>query len=186
MGGYHHGRLRESLIAEGLLLLAESPQGDISLRALARRVGVTPNAAYRHFADKGALLVALAAEGFRQLQTAQQQAARDAPPGQMLSLSGRAYLRFAWENPALFRLMFGAHLADREDAELRAAAAEAYQALRRGVATAKDAQAEAVDVEAATLRAWGLVHGLSHLMLDGQLNFMPSGPLAAAEQVLGF
>ncbi len=71
---YHHGDLRRALVEEALLLLAESGDGGFSLRELARRVGVTANASYRHFANKDALLQALASEGFRRLRAAQREA----------------------------------------------------------------------------------------------------------------
>ena len=71
---YHHGDLRRALVDEALVLLAESGDGGFSLRELARRVGVTANASYRHFANKDALLQALAAEGFRRLSAAQREA----------------------------------------------------------------------------------------------------------------
>ncbi|HLU92147.1 MAG TPA: helix-turn-helix domain-containing protein, partial [Pedomonas sp.] len=64
---YHHGNLQEELIATALEMLEAQAEGNISLRELARRVGVSPNAAYRHFPDKEALLAALAAEGFQRL-----------------------------------------------------------------------------------------------------------------------
>ncbi|KAF0808534.1 TetR family transcriptional regulator [Alcanivorax xiamenensis] len=165
-------------------MLAESAGGDISLRQLARRVGVTANATYRHFANKNALLAALAAEGFRRLQEGQGEAVRLADPGQGLREAGLAYLRFAWRHPALFRLMFGPTLSHQGDEELTRVAAASFRALRSAVAVARGVDEEAAGVEGATLRTWGLVHGLSHLMLDGQFGWRAESPLAVAEQAL--
>ncbi|AFT72615.1 TetR family transcriptional regulator [Alloalcanivorax dieselolei B5] len=176
--------MRESLIQEGITLLSENQDAQISLRELARRVGVTANATYRHFANKEALLAALAAEGFRRLGKGQSEAAGTSGPGPALLRAGRAYLRFAWHNPALFRLMFGSTLANRDDPELAEVARVSFRSLRLAVATAKGVEEQAPGVETATLRAWGLVHGLSHLMLDGQLSAISASPLDAAEQAL--
>lgn len=181
---YHHGNLRETLIEQGIALLAERADGDISLRQLARRVGVTANATYRHFANKNALLAALAAEGFRRLQEGQGEAVRGADPGQGLREAGLAYLRFAWRHPALFRLMFGPTLNRQGDEELTRVTAASFRALRSAVAAAHGLDEEAAGVEGATLRTWGLVHGLSHLMLDGQFGWRAESPLAVAEQAL--
>ena len=97
---YHHGDLRRALVDEALVLLAESGDGGFSLRELARRVGVTANASYRHFASKDALMLAVAAEGFRRLRVAQQ-AAEAAAEGaeRRLVAGGLSYLRFAHANP---------------------------------------------------------------------------------------
>jgi len=105
---YHHGALREALIEAGLAALEQGDvAGDISLRALARSVGVSPTAVYRHFPDKRALLAALAAEGLNRLGEAQARAAKEAGGGAAgFSASGRTYVRFALAHPALFRLMF--------------------------------------------------------------------------------
>ncbi|HEX4869120.1 MAG TPA: TetR/AcrR family transcriptional regulator [Moraxellaceae bacterium] len=167
---YHHGRLREALVTEGLRLLEESGEGAFSLRELARRLGVSANAAYRHFASKEALLEALAAEGFRRFAAGQLMAARggDSPQAGFLA-AGRAYVAFAEAHPALFRLMFGRFSADRHGDELAAAGELAYEGLRHGVAAALGRPVADPEVDVAVLRAWSLVHGLSHLVLDGQL-----------------
>jgi len=70
--GYHHGNLREALLERGLVLLEQGPETDFSLRELARRVGVSANATYRHFANKEALTRAMAGAGFRRLTPDQQ------------------------------------------------------------------------------------------------------------------
>lgn len=167
---YHHGHLREALLREGLRLLEEGGEAGFSLRELARRVGVSANAAYRHFASKEALLEALAAEGFRRFGTAQLAAATGAGhPLRGFLAAGRAYVDFARAQPALFRLMFGRFSAGRAEGEMSEAGETAYQGLRHAVAAALGKGVDDPVVEVAALHAWSLVHGLALLVLDGQL-----------------
>ncbi len=174
MKAYHHGNLHAELITHGFALLETTGDGNISLRELARHVGVTPNAVYRHFADKEALLVALAAEGFRRLAHAQRGAVgtRRFDAGTALRSAGRAYVSFATGNPALFRLMFGRFTATHRSAELMEAYAATEQLLRGFVSSALPPDASERAVTAAAVHAWALVHGLSSLALDGQLQSM--------------
>jgi AcrR family transcriptional regulator len=161
---YHHGALRPALIAAARALLDEGGPEAVGLREAARRVGVTPTATYRHFRDKEALLAAVAAEGFREFGAALTAAGRAADP---LPAMGAAYIDFALAKPGMFRLMFSPLLAARADnPDLRAAAEAAFEALRGGV-RARGRAGEGVD--AAAIGAWSLVHGLSHLILDGVL-----------------
>ncbi len=190
---YHHGDLRNALIDAGLTALEAHDASELSLRALARELGVSANAVYRHFADKDALLSALAAEGFRRFAREQREARAllDTDP----AATGLGYIRFAQRHPALFRLMFGRFTRACDSAELQEAALAAFGQLLEdsrapapagstGPAAGGSAPAhEAID-EATMLRAiarWSLVHGLSHLMLEGQLSFF--GPGAASEQL---
>ncbi|MDE2595168.1 MAG: helix-turn-helix transcriptional regulator, partial [Burkholderiales bacterium] len=106
---YHHGNLRAALIEAGLQALEQTDASELSLRAIAREVGVSANAAYRHFADKQGLLSAMAAEGFRRFSAAQQTAqkaaqrqASEGAPGTCSAATGHAYIAFAQAHPALF------------------------------------------------------------------------------------
>src|SRR3546814_12186691 len=112
---YHHGDLRAAVIAAGLKRLAEDAGGELGLRALARDVGVSATALYRHFPDKEALLDALAEEGLRRLGALQAQAWLKAGGGRAgFKATGIAYVRFAHDAPALFRLSFSRQLPDRK------------------------------------------------------------------------
>ena len=168
---YHHGNLREALVAAGLAALEARPHEELRVRELARTVGVSANAAYRHFADRDALLAAIAAEGFRRFGAAAQEGVgRDAGPLDAMRAEGRTYVEFARENPALFRLMFGAMSRTTTD-ELAAAAEATFDVLRAGVAAMlgiEDLDDRRVMVGA--VYAWSVVHGRSHLVLDGQLD----------------
>lgn len=169
-GSYHHGHLREALVRDGLLLLEETGEAGFSLRELARRLGVSANAAYRHFASKEALLEAMAAEGFRRFAAAQAAALAGAgDPARGFLAAGRAYVAFAEAQPALFRIMFGRFAAGRGEGEMRLAGEAAFQGLRLGVAALLGRPLDDAAVDVAALQAWSLVHGLSHLVLDGQL-----------------
>ena len=125
---YHHGQLRPALIAEARTLLDAGGPAAVSLREAARRAGVSATASYRHFADKDALLAAVAAEGFREFGEALAAPIRQGKP---FSEMGRAYVEFALTHPGLFRLMFSPLIAKRhEHPDLAAGADRAFEALR--------------------------------------------------------
>lgn len=193
---YHHGDLRNALIDAGMNALATQDAAELSLRALARELGVSANAAYRHFADKDALLSALAAEGFRRFAAEQansrcttgpgpgQAGLKGGPQDEALS-SGLRYVQFAQRHPGLFRLMFGRFLLASQDAELQGAAMAAFMQLLEQ-SRAPDAPPGPPD-EATLMRAlarWSLVHGLSHLLLEGQLGLFGAQPDGLVRAVL--
>jgi AcrR family transcriptional regulator len=162
---YHHGDLRGALIEAGLKALETTDPGELSLRGLAREVGVSATAVYRHFPDKRALLGALADAGVGMLFAAQKAAADSAGGGAKgFAATGRAYVRFAIAHPGLFRLIFthaelagGPELADNPAARLLR---ENAQALSGG----DDAETRRIIV-----RSWAVAHGLAMLILDGHL-----------------
>mgnify|MGYP006168392301 FL=1 len=174
---YHHGDLRNALIDAGLTALETQDAADLSLRALARSVGVSANAAYRHFADKDALLSALAAEGFRRFARDQAATGTHALNADQALASGLRYVQFAQRHPGLFRLMFGQFLHARNDSALQEAAMQSFaQLLAQSRPPRPDGRAPSGPPDEATLlRAlakWSLVHGLSHLLLEGQLDIL--------------
>lgn len=184
--GYHHGRLREALVEAGLQLLEEMDRADLSLREVARRVGVSANAVYHHFANKEALLAALAAEGFRRLGQAQLNPPPEATGTRSpLHQAGLAYVRFAMAHPALFRLMYGGFTAGQNHPELVNASMDSLevsmQAANRHLPGGGDATpASPQDM----LLLWSIVHGLSNLALGGQLGYFGSEPGEIADAVL--
>src|SRR5258707_7214489 len=103
---YHHGDLRAACLRAAMELLEEDGAAGLSVRAVARRASVSPNAPYRHYADRDALVSAVAAEGYREL--AEELAAAHPFPSTPDDLAGVAvtYVQFALEHPALFRVMF--------------------------------------------------------------------------------
>ncbi|TNC11012.1 TetR/AcrR family transcriptional regulator [Methylobacterium terricola] len=167
-GAYHHGDLRRSLIAAAQALLRTGGIEAVTLREAARQAGVSHNAPYRHFPSREALLAAVAAEGFRILHRAQADAAEGAAPADRLKAFGRAYLRFAAEDRASFRLMFGGALDPADHPELAAVAKRTYGALES--VAGDDATPGTGFVGRDALRAWALVHGLAHLVADRQID----------------
>ena len=107
---YHHPNLRQALLDQALLMIAESGGPHFSLRELAKEVGTTHAAVYRHFADRSALLDALTASGFARLSSYQQRELdkADPEPLEQLVALALAYVRFAIENPGFFALLFNA------------------------------------------------------------------------------
>ncbi len=163
--GYHHGNLRATLIETGLEALNQNDADGLSLRDVARQVGVSATSVYRHFPDKQAFVDALCAEGSHILARAQR-AAMEAAGGQQkgLDASGLAYVRFAIAYPALFRLMNRARPGDpgpndRDNPAMRE--------LRANIATLLPAAATNRQHGIRALRAWALVHGVAMLVLDG-------------------
>lgn len=167
---YHHGDLRNALVEAGLQLLESRPQGELTLREVARAVGVSPTAVYRHFADLQALRTALALAGLDRLAQAQRQATAQAGGGAAGFLaSGLAYVRFAVGQPLLFRLVFScAQPDDLLDAGADSVSA-ALRDLRQDIDKLLPATSTPAQRKATALHAWALVHGLAQLVLDKQI-----------------
>ncbi len=154
MSTYHHRNLRAALLRAAGKRLEKQGIAALSLREAARRTGVSHNAPYRHFADREALLAALAAQGFDRL--------RQAMHGQSGRGIGEAYVRFALQHPQRFRLMFGGgQIAPEKYPQLRAAACSAFDQLQTAFS------GYAGDARSAAVAAWSLVHGLCYLILEG-------------------
>lgn len=163
---YHHGDLRAALIAEGLKQLELSGEAALSLRGLAKAVGVSPNAPYRHFADKTALMGALAAEGF--LLFADAIVAASVGDGvRALRAQGHAYLAFAQAHPALYRLMFSPYGYSLTSDTCQREAGRAFACL---VETARRAQVAGwkpdLPLVDAVLAYWAALHGWAGLTND--------------------
>lgn len=163
-GSYHHGNLRQALIARALEDATAEPAGDLSLRGLAGKVGVSPTAVYRHFSSLDQLMAAVAAEGFRVFRSAMEEAAAPLEdPHRRLRAMGGAYLRFAAERPGLYSLIFGQnHFHGDRDEELSVAATAAFDQL---VTAVRDALPDNRKQEAREIAVilWALVHGLADL-----------------------
>jgi AcrR family transcriptional regulator len=173
---YHHGDLREACVRAAMELLEERGETALSLRAVARRAGVSPAAPYRHYADREALVSAVAAVGYREL-AARLAAAHPSPSTlEQLASVATAYVQFALERPALFRIMFG-EPCDRDNEE-RVAATAAVSLYVRAIVERSFPQA---DADALATAVWALVHGLAFLHLDGKLD-APT-PAAVADRV---
>jgi AcrR family transcriptional regulator len=173
---YHHGNLRHALLDSALALMAEGKAHELTLRSVARRAGVTHAAPYRHFPDKGALLTAVAQEGFVALAT--QMKARMASydsPLERLNQSGVAYVLFALGHENHYRVMFGPR--ERGGAEFEAMqlkAGDAMGVLLGAILAAQNSGAvRSGDPMKVAHACWGLTHGLAMGLIDG--TFEPFG-----------
>lgn len=154
---YHHGDLRNAMRQSAHAILEEEGLSALSLRAVARRAGVSHAAPYRHFPNHEALLADLAADGFLELREAI--AAAGMAPGDRagkIAATGAAYMRFAVRRPALARLMFGSQIPNRSDFSALGSAADAV-----GAEIGK-----ALGDPMLGLAVWGAVHGLAMLILE--------------------
>lgn len=182
-GSYHHGDARAACLRAARELLEEDG-GGLSVRAVARRAGVSATAPYRHFPDREALVSAVAAQGYRELAE-RLAAARPAPatPEDLADVAV-AYVQFALAHPALFRAMFS-EPCDPGNAE-RVAATAALSAyvdglVRRAFPEHGVEAGPGADFEALATAVWALVHGLAFLHLDGKLD--ASVPEVVADRV---
>jgi AcrR family transcriptional regulator len=169
---YHHGNLRRALLDEALATIGAEGVDGLTLREIGARLGVSRTALYRHFADKRALLAAVATEGFRTLRHELVSAWEAGGRGSAAFESmGVAYIRFAAANPAHYRVMFGGFVDPTScDPELAAEAEGAFQALVDALAALqRDAVIRAEDTVTMANFVWAVVHGVSMLSIDGQL-----------------
>ena len=167
-GRYHHGDLRPALIAEGLAQLDIKAPEEVSLREIARNVGVSATAVYRHFPDKAALLDALCQVGSSRLSDAFHAATAgiDAPQDAFNEM-GRAYVRFALANPSLFRLMMSKNPPDPDDMAGAEAGVNPFAMMSGMLKDLLPPDAPSSLRFIRRIQAWSLVHGLALLMLDG-------------------
>ena len=169
---YHHGNLRRALLDEALATIRAEGVNGLTLRDIGSRLGVSRSALYRHFADKRALLTAVATEGFRslrqQLVTAWEKGGRGRAAFQAM---GAAYIRFAVDNPSHYRVMFGGFVEPQaQDPELTLEANGAFQALVDALAALQHEGVVRGDNTVLVARfVWSVVHGVAMLGIDGQL-----------------
>jgi AcrR family transcriptional regulator len=187
---YHHPDLREAMIRVAQELLESEGPGGWTVRAAARIAGVSSGAPYRHFADKDALLAAVAARGFEELRN--ELAVQLDPNGDdtmaRFRALGRTYVNFATSRPGRYQIMFGRDILDRElHPELCAAADRTFLQLREEIERAQLAGLLRSDRAPAVLAggAWAIVHGLADLLLSGRLNDIAEGDARSHVSQLG-
>jgi len=171
-GRYHHGDLRAALLAEALRTMQAGGIEQLTLRAVGDRLGVSRTALYRHFADKQALLAAVAREGFRMLR-ADLEAARTANEDLVAGFEamGKAYVRFAVAHSQYYRVMFGRFVEScSRDEGLAADAQAAFGVLADTLGALQAAgQVRRDDVTTQAAFVWSVVHGIAMLAIDGQM-----------------
>ena len=175
---YHHGNLRAALVDAGAELARASGPDGVVLREVARRTGVSHNAAYRHFADRDELLAEIASLAAAQLEQAMQRrldGVRETDPARRararLRETGRAYVEFALSEPGLFTVAFCPIETDDPSSM-----ADAAPYLLLGQVLDELVEAGALSPagrEGADVACWAAVHGLSVLLLDGPLRGLP-------------
>ena len=195
---YHHGHLRSALLDAALQLLTEQGLAGLTLRAVARQVGVSEAAPYHHFVSKAALVEALVVQSLQQLAEALQEAVLTTAgsPLDRLVEMGVAYVRFALEHRASFQILYRPELRQMSRLPSEAdgmahspidrAGQAAYQVILDAIVACQQAE-EVVpgDPLPLVLTAWATVHGLAQLLLDGvvEAEILPQGMLPDASHL---
>ena len=179
---YHHGDLRAVLVSAATEAVEASGPEAVSLREIAKALGVSRAAPYRHFADRRALLAEIAASGFTALATDYARAIAAGPtPQAALRETARAYLGLAFGRPGLFRLMFDSDILGPDaPASLTGPAGEAWALLYQAVA-AVEPQASEAAVKRRVITGWSTLLGFVVLIQGGRLRDFMTGPLSQAE-----
>ena len=177
---YHHGDLPQQAHQLALDTLREHGDAAISLRALAKQIGVSAPALYRHFMDRESLLAELAITGFQALRK-RLLAVDQAQPRQALIDIGLVYVSFAQEEPNFYRLMFGGRVLPKGvHPRLDTAGKSAFRVLENTIARAQQAgYIKPMPLMLVTAAAWSLVHGLAQLSIDGPLPITEAEPQLA-------
>jgi len=167
---YHHGDLKAALVESASAILREQGLEALTLRAVARRAGVSAAAPYRHFADRRALVAAVAEQGFRRLGQAMAAGLASGVDRAGLRQVARAYVAFGIENAAEYRVMFGSELADGPpDPTLRATSRRVLEFVSHGIRGLQQAGAVGPgDPWLMAVTTWSMLHGLVLLIQDGQ------------------
>ena len=185
---YHHGDLRSTLLDKVARIIREQGIGVVSIREVARRARVSHAAPAHHFGSKSGLLTAFAVQGYNRLAAAVQEtiaADGGTTPPEILAAMGRAYVRFAVDNPEHFGVMFPDVLLITDDPEYVAATDRCFGPLIDIVRRAGREGYLDDDPMLVAASAWSLVHGLASLWLSGRVQARTGATDAAvlAEQV---
>jgi AcrR family transcriptional regulator len=178
---YHHKDLRNALVDEAITVLADDGSGNLTLRELARRLGVTHTAPYAHFADKKALLEVVADAGFARLADTIAEARKAATdPVAGFEAMGLAYIAFAREHANWYRLMFAdPELVSDPERDMSPGGERAFGTLVEAVSAF--APPGDVDVRQFAVAVWAFVHGVAMLEIDQRID---STTMQSAEDVL--
>lgn len=181
---YHHGSLRTALLTEAIKVIKSDGVENISIRQLAKNLGVSAAAPFRHFPDRTALLTAVAEQATEQLGSAVAAAlekAKGQSPWEQLLAIGQAYLRWAAENPSHFQVVSDRRLIDYESsAAMRASNEGIRQRMRELLAQTQPEQGVEPDLALLLMRA--MVYGLARMQVDGQLAEWSPAPSTEPQQ----
>ena len=182
---YHHGALADALIEAGLKAVEQEGEAAVSLRDLAQSIGVSRAAPYRHFQDRDALLAAIAARGFDELNIRYAAALETPGDGRAkLSAAQTAFFGFAFEKPGLYRLMFESDLLGRDHppAVLIPPADLSYRLLLRAVEAAHPDAGEA-EIKRLTLIMMSTAHGFLALDRAGRIKPFMLEPMTREDMI---
>jgi AcrR family transcriptional regulator len=180
---YHHGDLANALLAKALEVVERDGPDAVSLRGLADQLGVSRAAPYRHFADRDALMAAVAALGFEELNVVYEAALRGpGAPIDRLRSTAKVYFDFARRRPGLFKLMFESDLLTRANPPkvLIGPADRSYHLLWEMVGQVFP-EADEREIKARTLTMWSTVYGFLALQRSGRIKPFMVRPLSDAE-----
>jgi AcrR family transcriptional regulator len=174
---FHHGDLREALIAATRELLIEHGPDGFTLADACRRAGVTTAAPYKHFRDKQEILEEIVLRGFAELTAANAKAVAEGGPGTIRGITamGISYLDYAVGQPAVFRLMFGHKSELKKVKQVDESGRQCLKHVIDEVASYSRKHGHPADAEAIALRLWTFVHGASSLELDGDYQRVARG-----------
>jgi AcrR family transcriptional regulator len=185
--GYHHGGLRQALLAAARALISERGPSGFTLAEAAKRVGVTGAAPYRHFADRNALIAELAQQGFQHFNEELSRAWDGGRPDALSALRrrGAAYLAFAMAEPGLYKAMFGdAGALARQGGD--SVGQKAFDELvRTTIAVLRQFYAPEQDARALALQIWATTHGVAELMLAGHFGAKIEQPIELLNESVG-
>ncbi len=169
--GYHHGNLREALIAAALDLIAQKGPAGFTFAEAARAAGVSPAAPYRHYRDRDALMADVAGRGFDLFEQKLRAAWGEGKPNPLTAFErvGRAYLAFAHSEPAYYSAMFESGLPFTTFPELKQAGERAFEILRGACAAIIETMppSKRPPVMMVALHIWSLSHGIASLFARG-------------------
>ncbi|WP_332698827.1 TetR/AcrR family transcriptional regulator [Devosia sp.] len=164
---YHHGDLRRALVEAAMAEVERGGIETLSLSAIAKALGVSQPAPYRHFADRDALLTEVVTEGFTLFAATLKAAPKRATGHQALSRMAQAYLRFGLDHPGLYKAMFASHILPqaRDGVALQATASGSFALLVDATGLTDQQRAQRV-----ALRIWASLHGIVMLQNQGLLH----------------
>jgi AcrR family transcriptional regulator len=171
---YHHGDLKNALIAAGIEILAEDGESGLSLRKVAGRAGVSHSAPYAHFTDKQALIAAISTEGYRRLYEKLMDVTRAYPGDSLRQLVETAwvYTRFAMDDRAHFKITFSGIIQKEKDyPEFVEMSMRSFSVVTDIVRDCQEAGVlEAGPTDAVAVSVWSMVHGFVSLLLENQIS----------------
>jgi AcrR family transcriptional regulator len=187
MPKYHHGDLRNALILIAIELLAEDGLHALSLRKMAQRAGVSHNAPYMHFADKEAVLVAIAEEGFRLLAVEVESAISQASTTRLqLIAASNAYVNFALNYPNHVQLMFCPYDEEKYPSFLESSQASLHRLFKLVQTGQENKELISGNTQEMTKAIWAMVHGVATLSIAYKANNLLPGKISTEETISVF